>query len=310
MKAGSPAQKVRCYYWLESTVAKNLGDHLAAIVLAALGYHCVSRNHSDSNVANSGRCLLPIGSVLWEHTFERITEPVDVWGCGWRGTSLSSAVMARVQFHAVRGPRTAAGLGLSAHIPLGDPALLLPYLRQQEVKQHGRTLVVPHFFQVDHIHAAQRCRLTGCDELLSMRVLGAPVPGQRMSPRRLPGMVKARVQLGIPVHTAWQAIQRIAGADFVLTGSLHGAILAQAYGVPWASYDDGYVDVPEKWHDWADYLGIQMRFVSTLAEGEQWWQTEGRNGAIRDLAPLLSAFPYPIDSAICQQPNLALSSYP
>lgn len=291
-------------------MVKNLGDYLAAIVLEALGYHCVSRNYSDSDVANPGRCLLPIGSVLWEHTFERITEPVDVWGCGWRGTSLSPAVLPRVRFHAVRGPRTAAGLGLPVHIPLGDPALLLPYIRQEEVKQHGCTLVVPHFFQVDQIHAAHRCRLTGCDELLSMRVLGAPVPGQRMSPRRLPGMMKARAQLGIPVCTAWQTIRRIAGADFVLTGSLHGAILAQAYGVPWASYDDGYVDVPEKWHDWADYLGIQIRFVSTLAAGEQWWQSEGRRGAIRDLAPLLAAFPYPISSEVRQRCNQTLFSHP
>lgn len=291
-------------------MVKNLGDYLAAIVLEALGYLCVSRNHSGSDVANPGRCLLPIGSVLWERTFERITEPVDEWGCGWRGTSLSPTVMKRVRFHAVRGPRTASGLGLPANIPLGDPALLLPYLRQEEVKQHGRTLVVPHFFQVDHIPAAQRCRLTGCDELLPMRVLGAPVPGQRISPRRLPGMMKARVQLGIPVRTAWQAIQRIAGADFVLTGSLHGAILAQAYGVPWAAFDDGYVDVPEKWYDWADYLGIRIEFVSTLAEGAQWWQITGRNGAIRDLAPLLSAFPYPISGEIRQQCNQARSSHP
>jgi hypothetical protein len=159
--------------------------------------------------------------------------------------------------------------------------------------------------------AAQRCRLTGCDELLSMRVIGLPTPGaQILSKRLLLHMLKTWGQLGIPVGTAQQAINRIAGADFLLTGSLHGAILAQAYGVPWAAYDDGYVDVPEKWYDWADYLGIQIRFVSTLAEGAQWWLTEGRNGAIRELAPLLSAFPYPISSEVRYQCNQTLSSHP
>lgn len=287
------------------------GRLLAAIVLDALGYRCVNLGCPDTQVLNPGRCLLAIGSVLWEHTFERISEPVDVWGCGWRGQPLSPEVMNRVQFHAVRGPRTVAGLGLPADTPLGDPALLLPQLNTKPVSHHGRTLVVPHFFRIDQMKAAQRCRLTGCDELLSMRVIGLPTPGaQILSKRLLLHMLKTWGQLGIPVGTAQQAINRIAGADFLLTGSLHGAILAQAYGVPWAAYDDGYVDVPEKWYDWADYLGIQIRFVSTLAEGAQWWLTEGRNGAIRELAPLLSAFPYPISSEIRQQWNQALSSHP
>jgi len=304
------ATNVRCYYWLENAVVKNLGDYLAAIVLDALGYRCVNRGYPDPQVRNPGRCLLAIGSVLCNYTFGQISESVDVWGCGWRGTPLSAAVVGRMQIHAVRGPRTATGLGLPANTPLGDPALLLPQLKAMSITHHGRTLVAPHFFRIDQIGAIQRCKLTGCDELLSIRVIGTPSPGLRILPRGLPEMVRAWVQLGIPVRTAWQAIHRIAGAAFVLTGSLHGAILAQAYGVPWAAFDDGYVDVPEKWYDWADYLGVQIRFVSTLAEGAQWWQTEGRNGAIRDLAPLLSAFPYPISSEIRQQCNQARSSHP
>jgi hypothetical protein len=79
---------------------------------------------------------------------------------------------------------------------------------------------------------------------------------------------------------------------FVLTGSLHGAILAQAYGVPWAAYDDGYVDVPEKWYDWADYLRIRIAFVSDLRTGLDWWRATGHCGQLRDTAPLLAAFPY------------------
>ena len=302
--------RVHCYYWLENSLSKNLGDYLAAIVLDALGYRGISRNRPDLGVINPGRCLLSIGSVLWERTFERIAEPVDVWGCGWRGTPLPPAVMDRVQFHAVRGPRTAAGLGLPADTPLGDPALLLPQLKAVAIKHHGRTLVVPHFYRIDQISAWQRCDLTGCDELLSIRVIGTPATGRRISPGQLRGMMRAWAQLGIPVRTAWPAIHRIAGAAFVLTGSLHGAILAQAYGVPWAAYDDGYVDAPAKWLDWAAYLGIQIEFVATLAEGEQWWQTEGRHGAIRDLAPLLSAFPYPLSREIRQRCSQPPSSQP
>jgi hypothetical protein len=283
---------VRSYYWLESTVVKNLGDYIAVLVLDALGYTCVSQDHTRPGLVNPGRYLLTIGSVVWNRTFERFPEPIDVWGSGWRGTPLTPESMQRITFHAVRGPRTVAGLELSADTPLGDPALLLPGLRQRSIERHGRTLVIPHFYRIDQMLARQRCRLTGCDEFLSVRIIGTPVTGRRISPRHLPGMIASWIRLGIPVHTAWQAIHRIAGADFVLTGSLHGAILAQAYGVPWAAYDDGYIDVPEKWYDWADYLGIRIAFVSDLKNGLEWWNTEGRRGTIRDLTPLQEAFPY------------------
>ena len=57
--------------------------------------------------------------------------------------------------------------------------------------------------------------------------------------------------------------------------SLHGAILAQAYGVPWAAY-----------------LGIPLIFVADRNAGMRWWQTTGVQGSIRDIEPLLAAFPY------------------
>ena len=301
---------VRTYHWMQNRLVQNLGDYRGDIVLEALGFRAIScRSHSGLSV-NPGRCLLPIGSVLWNRTFEHISGPIDVWGCGWRGEPLRADLRERISFHAVRGPETVRGLGLPPDIPQGDPALLLPRLMPKIPRQHGKAIIIPHYYRVDCMTAAQRYRFTGCDALVPSRVIGKPVPSARPSPRGIWAMAKARLGLGVPIVTGRQAINAIAGADFVLTGSLHGAILAQAYGVPWASYDDGYVDVPVKWYDWADYLGIQIRFVSTLAEGEQWWQTEGRRGAIRDLTPLLSAFPYPINSAICQQPNRALSSYP
>jgi hypothetical protein len=91
----------------------------------------------------------------------------------------------------------------------------------------------------------------------------------------------------------YDAIGRLAGARFVLTGSLHGAILAQAFGVPWACYDDGYLDAPAKWTDWGAYLGIEIERVATLEQAERWWERIGQHGRVRNLQPLIDAFPYP-----------------
>jgi hypothetical protein len=97
------------------------------------------------------------------------------------------------------------------------------------------------------------------------------------------------------MRNAFSAVRLIAGAEFVLTGSLHGAVLAQSYNVPWAAYNDGgFVDAPPKWYDWAAYLGVDIKFANNLEEGRRWWEEKGKYGRIRSLRPLLNAFPYPI----------------
>ncbi|MBF0543227.1 MAG: hypothetical protein HQM08_02280 [Candidatus Riflebacteria bacterium] len=103
-----------------------------------------------------------------------------------------------------------------------------------------------------------------------------------------------RISYGISTYILWNALQIITGASFVLSGSLHGAIISQVYGIPWAAYNDGYVDVSAKWFDWAAYLGVDIQFVKTLKEGKTWWEKHGKHGRIRSLSPLLRSFPYKI----------------
>jgi hypothetical protein len=303
-------QPLRCYYWRENSLIGNMGDALVPILLRALGYEPISQTTSSRSVLNAGRCLIVIGSILTPSHLAKIDGPIDVWGCGWKGTKLAPELLERLRMHAVRGPHTINRLGLPATTPVGDPALLLPFLAPRPIRPHGHTLVVPHYLRARLVPVATHKRLTGCGEVVSPEVIqmqGIGLPGW---PRKALSLGKALMLLGLRPHTTWGAVKRIAGATFVLTGSLHGAILAQAYGVPWAAYDDGYIDAPAKWLDWAAFLGIQIEFVSTLADGEKWWQTEGCNGAIRDLSPLLSAFPYPVSGEIHQRCNRPLSLHP
>jgi len=272
----------------------NLGDLLVPRLLESMGFTCLGREAPDAQVANPGRCLLVIGSLLTARDLERIGWPVDVWGCGWRGRGAAPKGTEDIRCFAVRGPETATGLGLDPAVALGDPALLLPRLAPPEVRPHGRTLVIPHFSRAVALSASERRARTGCDEVLSPMVR-SPFRGRV---RALPGLLWRRVRHGLKVHDLDGALALLAGAEFVLTGSLHGAILAQAFGVPWACYHDGYLDAPGKWADWAAYLGIELQMVGSLAEGRQWWRDYGRLGRVRDLAPLLAAFPYPPPHAL------------
>lgn len=286
---------LRCYYWGETRALVNLGDLLTPHLLDALGYACAPRQTADSEVANPGRCLLVIGSLLTQPDLDKIAYPVDVWGTGWKGTALAPATQANMRFFAVRGPQTAAGLRLAEPVAMGDAALLFPHLLPHTFPRHEKTLLIPHFSRLTHQTAAQCRSQTGCAGLLSPLVLREPWSHRAGGPslQLRARLLLRRLRFGFETAHFWDAIAQIAGASFVLTGSLHGAILAQAYGVPWAAYDDGFVDAPAKWGDWAAYLGVDLAFVQTLAQGQQWWQRHGRQGRLRDLTALLHAFPYP-----------------
>jgi Polysaccharide pyruvyl transferase len=284
---------IRSYYWKENQLSGNLGDALVPILLNALGYEPIPQQATSRRALNPERCLLVIGSLLTEPDLANLRPPLDVWGCGWKGVCPPAALLAQLRIYAVRGPQTVAGLGLPADTPLGDPALLLPRLAPRPIHKHGRPVVVPHIHRTKLMTATERCRLTGCSEVVGTRVIQRQGVGTAGWYSQLLGLNKSWLCLGIRPYTPWGAVERIAGASFVLTGSLHGAILAQAYGVPWAAYDDGYVDAPPKWLDWGAYLGIPIAFVTDLKAGMGWWQTTGAQGRIRDIEPLLAAFPYP-----------------
>lgn len=288
-------KKLRVCFEAEQSLIHNLGDALVPRLLGALGFRCLTRHASDADVLNPGRCLLVIGSLLTSADLRRIDGPVDVWGCGFKGMEAFEGFEGDLTFHAVRGPRTAASLCPGQDVALGDPALLLPHLFPRARNVHGRTVLVPHLDRVESAVARVRAKSAGCDEVRSPFVFASL---DRDTLRRVPpGMVLRDLRRWIRlrqtgVASMWATVDRIAGASFVLTGSLHGAILAQAYGVPWAAYTDGCVDSPSKWRDWADYLGVTVSFTRSLGEGQAWWREHGRAGRLRDLTPLLRSFPY------------------
>jgi len=301
------APRIGCYYWSEEHFFKNLGDLLAIPILEALGYNYAPYGIRHSAVVNPRRCLLSTGSLLVSWIL-RISQSFDMWGSGWKGEAFTLTENADVRFYAVRGPLTAQRFGLAPTIPLGDPALLLPHLVTLSMTPHGRTVVVPHILRTTAMPARQRLSMSGCDELIPTIIRHPTWRSEwfKLRPREAIGYWR-RVRFGITTPTLWQAVQCIAGAEFVLTGSLHGAILAQAYGVPWAAYDDGYVDRPTKWYDWAAYLGIRIEFVNSLQQGRQWWRQHGRHGRLRSLKLLLNAFPYPIVNPAARQIAATLS---
>lgn len=142
-----------------------------------------------------------------------------------------------VRYHCVRGPVSARLLGLSADRALTDGAILVPrsplfadLARPDRRAGSGRTVVVPHY---------ETLAFPGWDK--AARLAGFDIVDPRGSPRAV--------------------IAALAGAGLVLTESLHGAILADAFGVPWRGFAVSRNFSTAKWADWTASLGIAAEIV-------------------------------------------------
>lgn len=267
----------RAWWWRHDQRHGNLGDALNLLVLSAFGRTPMRRRQQSaavsadegSRTADPGPTLLAIGSMVDDRVIADRHAQCVVWGSGWRGDPISDATRQLLDVRAVRGPHTAAALGLDTSVPMGDPALLLPMLIDIAGHRSARRgILVPH---ISHISGAPE---VGCDQTVTMGVRQAGLTGR------------------FTTRDIVRRVRTIATAGFVLTGALHAAIIAQAYGVPWAAWRGPDVDCPAKWDDWAAYLGVDLQFASDRAAGERWWANHGSTGNVGDLTALVEAFPH------------------
>ena len=143
---------------------------------------------------------------------------------------------------AVRGPLTAAALGLPEDRAAVDPAALLPEvegfapeelraggLRAGELKDGGgeprEILFVPHHASVAGYDWPAICAAAG-------------------------------VGYQTPKADVLAVVRRIARARAVIAESMHAAIVADAYGVPWRAVEITRGFNPFKWEDWARSVGM------------------------------------------------------
>ena len=132
----------------------------------------------------------------------------------------------------VRGPRTALALGLPPERAVCDPAVMLPRLPRfadipRGAPRGNETLFVPHFLSADGQDWPTLCRRAG-------------------------------VAYQGPGDDAEEVIRRIAGAGRVIAESMHAAIVADAFGVPWTPVAVSPLFNGFKWGDWSESLGMAL----------------------------------------------------
>ncbi|MGH2634773.1 MAG: polysaccharide pyruvyl transferase family protein [Actinomycetota bacterium] len=187
----------------------------------------------------------------------RLAETDTVWGAG-AIREASIVPPPRVRFRAVRGPLTRALIRGDVPEVYGDPAMLLPRIYQPSRSKRFELGVIPHYLDADSIRVA--------DPVVSL----------------------------IDVLSDWQdVVDHINECDTILSSSLHGLIVAEAYGVPaaWFVGSDKVTGHGFKFRDYYESTGRQapepVRWGGSLASMTRKMTAP----PTIDLDPLVSAWP-------------------
>lgn len=248
-------------YYKHHEGSGNFGDELGPVVAEAMLGRPIEATHR-----NSEPVLFTVGSVC-----HNLFPGCHIWGSGILKYELRTADFT---VHAVRGPRTEAFLrGVARTIPdqiaWGDPALLLPDFYQPELRSDlsGKTGFVPHWTWWDKYWSQ-------AEEL----------------------EIFYNIHLINPTDSWQSVVDQIASCHRIISSSLHGLIVADAYGIPnlWLNTElQGHI--PElKFADYFESISRPMNSVSELeaaaeAETDCYW-SEGAQAL--DLQPLRDAFPH------------------
>jgi pyruvyltransferase len=221
----------------------------------AVSAYIVAAISNGTPVLVSRRCRQKV--LAAGSILHRVADGDWVWGTG----AISDepiAMPSSVRICAVRGPLTYALLQRDAPQIYGDPVMLLPRYYRPTPKRHYDVGLIPHL--------SDRNRLNLRDPRISI----------------------------IDVQSSWQTVvDGIAECDLVLSSSLHGLIVAEAYGIPaiWVSIGDGVKGAGFKFRDY--YLATKrepperVRWIDAIRRPNR-----HLSGPVDvDLEPLVGAWP-------------------
>jgi succinoglycan biosynthesis protein ExoV len=128
----------------------------------------------------------------------------------------------------VRGPQTAANLGLAPEMAICDSAVLITEVADLPAPAPDIDIAfMPHFESLLRGNWEEVCRLAGIAFL-------------------------------DPTSPPEELLAKIRGARFVMTEAMHGAIVSDALRVPWVAIRPFHPSHRAKWTDWSDALGLDL----------------------------------------------------
>jgi hypothetical protein len=210
--------------WAASTPNRpyaNLGDALSPVIIAALSRLPVVRRDFDY----PGPRLAAVGTI--GHAQRNGT--VHFWGTGMDGSinpacpkrGYSRPANTEFRIHAVRGPYTGQILrreGMAVPAAYGDPVWFLPKLFAAKVPAEYELGVVLHISEIEEYTPAARAR---------------PIYRRYQVPKALGASIRIINTVTETSVAALEAkVRDMLGCRRIASTSLHGLVIAEAYGIP------------------------------------------------------------------------------
>ena len=226
----SEHKKVNLEWW---AVEVNLGDAISPIIVDwVLNKKGINRNGIISKTTH----LMAVGSLLGMRRFD-----ATVWGSGVLSLGMVMRVNSQSRYRkydvrAVRGPLTQQVIkfaGYSCPDIFGDPAILMPdiYVSVCKEKRYKVSIVSHHEFKIPQ----------------SMETLCNIID------------IKTKDYMGF--------IDSLNMSEKVVSSSLHGIILAEAYGIPAIFLGTGMESQYIKFYDWYYSTGrYSVKVAKTIEE--------------------------------------------
>jgi pyruvyltransferase len=211
-------------YWSSSLKngRKNVGDWLSPALVEAISGRAVV--HASSKTCD----LVAIGSILQRVKHHFWNRRIHVWGTGFIASQ--RPVSPHHYYHAVRGVATASLIKNISIPAMGDPGLLVTRLlpNYESVPKRYRIGVIAHYKDHDNPH------------------INAFI-------ERIPHTTRIDV-LAEPADF----LQNVAQCEFILSSSLHGLIVADAFGIPnaWIELSQLVRGNQFKFHDYYSVFNI------------------------------------------------------
>ena len=157
----------------------------------------------------------------------------------------------------VRGPLTAGKLGLDTSLGIIDPAVMVSDMPEfQGLPKRKGAIFIPHWESAVGGIWPVVCQAAG-------------------------------VAYVDPCGDARTVIRAIAQSELVIAESMHAAILADAFRVPWVAVSTSRSINSFKWRDWAETVGVEYRprhmpissRGEAISKGTRFWGMEFENRA-------------------------------
>jgi len=207
---------------LAAHVHGNFGDELNRWLWA--GLLADTLNTADDDVLFVG-----IGTVLDRNLPSARITIVFGTGTGYTPAPRDISVhSSRWHIYGVRGPLTARVLKLDKRVAMTDPAILLATLPEFTGLDRRGIIFIPHWKSVRYGDWQMICKTLG-------------------------------IEFVDPCQDSKLVVKRIASAEKVIAESMHAAIIADAFRVPWIPVALSREISPFKWVDWALSVDVAYR---------------------------------------------------